>query len=459
MSIKYRSLKRMTLLLGSLGLVLSASALPPRAGAMQPPVVTRQPAEGSYQPSEANLRAREAFSQHRLGIFLHWGIYSVYGQGEWYLEEGRLHQADYAKAASAFYPWRFDAKAWARAFRDAGAGYVTFTTRHHDGFSMWHTAQSPYNIAEATPYGRDVLRELADAVRGEGMDMHLYYSILDWMRPDYPIGETGRHTQRAPKPDYESYLSFMKAQIRELLTQYGDVRAMWFDGYWDHEKDSLPFDWRLPELYRHIHSINDACLIGNNHHLAPMEGEDFQMFERDQPGENTAGYSPKTQIGRLPLEMCQTMSHKWGYNVADTTFKSVPDLVRMLVRAASRSCNLLLNIGPQPDGQLPARALDRLKGLGEWMRVYGATVNGTVGGPLGEQAWGVSTRRADTLYLHVLKADAATLTVPMARRPRRVVSYVGRKPLRWSYDKRSHQAVIILGDHSGQPDEVVEVSL
>ncbi len=140
----------------------------------------------SYTPSEANLRAREKFASHRLGIFLHWGIYSSYAQGEWYLSNGKLDREAYYNAANGFCPARFDAVAWARAFKEAGAGYVTLTSRHHDGFSMFRTAQSPYNIIDGTPYGKDVSGMLTEAVKAEGMDMHFYYSILDWLREDYP---------------------------------------------------------------------------------------------------------------------------------------------------------------------------------------------------------------------------------------------------------------------------------
>ena len=411
-------------------------------------------AQSGYVPSAANLSARERFAHHRLGIFLHWGIYSLYGQEEWYLNSGKLLQTEYAKAAAAFYPSRFDAEAWVVAIKASGAGYLTFTTRHHDSFSMFKTAESPYNIVDATPFGRDVLRELADACHHQGVDLHLYYSILDWARPDYPLGRTGHHTGRTLRPDYNSYMQFMKNQLRELLTAYGDVKAVWLDGYWDHDSDSIPFDWRMPELYSYVHSLRPACLIGNNHHLYPLPGEDFQMFERDQPGENHAGLSGQ-DVSALPLEMCQTMNGMWGYKVSDTNYKTVPELVQMLVRAASKSCNLLLNIGPQPDGELPALALDRLRGLGTWMRQYGSTVDGTVGGPVPEQSWGVSTMRGDTVYLHVLQSGLIAITVPLDRKPRRVTAFDGRKKLKWTFDRHRSEACIQLDGKSEGPDDII----
>ena len=308
-------------------------------------------AQGPYVPSEGNLKSREELTQHRLGIFLHWGIYSTYAQGEWYLSRGHLDPEVYSEAAGGFYPGSFDAAEWARAFKEAGAGYVTLTSRHHDGFSMYRTAQSPFNVVDATPFGRDVLGELTEAVKAEGLRMHYYYSLIDWIRPDYPKGHSGIAKDPA-KADYDSYFEFEKRQIRELMEQY-HPQALWFDGQWDHETDAVPFQWRMRELYDFIHGIDPDCLVANNHHRAIVEGEDFQIFENDLPGENKGGLSGQTVSTRVPLETCDTMNGMWGYKVDDLNYKSVPTLVRLLVRAASKDANLLLNIGPQANGKLP----------------------------------------------------------------------------------------------------------
>jgi len=372
---------------------------------------------GQYKPTEDNLKARSEFEGFRFGIFLHWGIYSQFAQGEWYLNNGNLKQEEYQKTASCFYPIRFHAKEWVRAFKDAGAKYVTFTSRHHDGFSMWRTKESPYNIVDATPFKRDVLGELADACQKEGIRLHLYYSLLDWMREDYPIGSTGRNTGRSLKPDYDSYFLFMKNQVRELLCNYDNVEGIWLDGYWDHNSDQQPFNWRMEEFYDYIHSLKPRCLVGNNHHIAPIMGEDFQMFERDLPGQNTSGFSPNQTVSQLPLEMCQTINDNWGYHVADQNYKSSRDLITLLERAASMGSNLLLNIGPQPNGELPAAALERLKEIGVWMRQHGESIYGTTRGE--EYDWGVTTKKGDTIYLHVLE-QADTISLPVAKKPKSV---------------------------------------
>ena len=373
----------------------------------------------SYVPSPENLRERAAFQQHRLGIFLHWGIYATYAQGEWYLETAGLRQEDYAVAAQSFCPSRFDAAAWARAFRDAGAGYVTITSRHHDGFSMFKSAASSYNIVDATPFGRDIVAELARACADEGLRFQAYYSLLDWIREDYPQGRTGLKTGRkGDRQDYGHYFDFMKAQVKELITQYPNLSALWFDGLWDHDQDP-DFDWRMPEFYAYIHRLKPELLIGNNHHQLPIDGEDFQMFERDLPGENKAGYSGQG-IGTLPLEMCQTMNSAWGYRIDDPWYKSVRELVHLLVRAAAKNANLLLNIGPMANGELPAPALDRLAGLGRWMRGHSVSVDGTTSTPVPEQSWGVTTQNDRTLFLHILTPEALPcrdgrlkLTIPL----------------------------------------------
>ena len=374
----------------------------------------------TYTPSEGNLQARKDFVNERFGIFLHWGIYASYAQGEWYLNNGKLNKDEYAKAASGFYPARYNAEEWVKAFKDAGAGYVTITSRHHDGFSMFDTKASDYNIVKATPYAHDVIKDLDEACLKEGLKLQFYYSILDWEREDYPIGNSGKFSERkGDQQDYNHYFNFMKAQVKELLTQY-HTRALWFDGYWDHRKDEVPFDWRMPEFYNYIHSINPDCLICNNHHIAPIDGEDYQTFERDLPGRNTAGFSEGQEVSEIiPIEMCQTMNHSWGYSVADQDYKSVGTLIRLLAQCASMNSNLLLNIGPQANGELPAAALERLKGMGEWMRVNGESIRGCGPGPLGEQEWGVTTAPVEggkTFYLHLFKDPGAVIEIPVAKK-------------------------------------------
>ncbi len=345
-----------------------------------------------YMPAKAQteerMRSREEFRECGLGIFIHWGIYSLYGDGEWIMAQKNIHRSEYTKAASAFYPSRFDAEAWVKAIKASGAKYICFTSRHHDGFSMWDSQATDYTIVRATPYGRDVLKELADACHKEGIRLHLYYSLVDWYREDYLRGWSGPEYDKDPqKADYDSYMRFMKQQLTELLTNYGEIGAIWFDGMWDHkeeQRDELMYkgtmynvqrddvqstkewSWCINELYELIHTLQPACLIANNHHLAaPLDGEDIQCFERDVPGENKGGYSEGMSVSRsLPLETCETMNHSWGYSVTDTGYKSIEQVDSLRTRVAEMGANLLLNIGPQPNGELPEKALELLRQMG-----------------------------------------------------------------------------------------------
>ena len=280
-------------------------------------VATQAMAQG-YVPTKENLESRKEFAEDRFGVFIHWGIYSMFAQGEWYLQNAGLNRDEYAKAADAFYPHRFNAKEWVSTIKASGAKYICITTRHHDSFSMWDTAESDFNIVDATPYGRDILKELARECRKQDIALHLYYSHADWSRDDYPRGRTAKGVtgRDESKISWEEYYGFMNRQITELLTNYGPIRAMWFDGWWDHDEDPTPFDWQLDEQYALVHKLQPSCLVANNHHQVPFEGEDIQIFERDLPGENTHGLSGQA-VSRLPLETCQTMNGMWGYKVVD----------------------------------------------------------------------------------------------------------------------------------------------
>ena len=391
--------------------------------------LTHQGVAQTYTPTAENLTARQEFADSKFGIFIHWGLYALFAQGEWYMTNENIDCHEYAKSAQAFYPHNFSAERWISAIKASGARYITFTTRHHDGFSLWHTKQSDYNIKN-TPYGKDVLRMLADECHRQDMRLHLYYSHLDWTREDYPRGRTGRGTGRrsAAAGNWPSYYSFMNRQLTELLTEYGKIGAIWFDGWWDHDKDSIPFDWNLEEQYRLIHSLQPACLIGNNHHQTPFDGEDMQIFERDVPGENKAGLSGQS-ISRLPLETCQTMNGMWGYKIKDQNYKSVRELIQLLVRTSGKGANLLLNIGPQPDGSLPDAALERLEGIGKWLQVHGETIYGTQAGDFSEGEDIVSTRKDKRLFLHVLAGGRDSLSIPVQKKVKKVMAFDTASPL------------------------------
>lgn len=415
-------------------------------------------AQTSYQPTAENLKAREQFQDQKFGVFLHWGLYSMMGVTEWIMTNRDIHYQEYPKLAKTFYPSEFDADAWISAIKAAGAKYITITTRHHDGFSLFKTATSSYNSVDGTPFKRDIIKELAEACKRHGIKLHLYYSHLDWGREDYPVGRTGRGTGRPKeKANWPSYFQFMNTQLTELLTNYGEVGAIWFDGWWDHDNDAKPFDWQLEEQYGIIHKLQPQCLIGNNHHTTPFPGEDIQIFERDLPGENKAGLSGQ-DISRLPLESCQTINEHWGYSITDSNYKSGKELIQMLVRAAGKNANLLLNIGPEPGGALPSLALDRLKTIGEWLNKYGETIYGTRGGIVGPHDWGVSTQRGNKLYIHIMNSMDSSLFIPTGNhKVKSAVVYGTNK--RVNFTKTGKGITLNLETVPTDIDYIVELSL
>ncbi len=410
-----------------------------------------------YQPTEENLKSRQEFRDAKFGIFLHWGLYAMLATGEWTMTNNNLNYKEYAKLAGGFYPSKFDAARWVSAIKASGAKYICFTSRHHEGFSMFHTKYSDYNIVDATPFKRDVLKELADECHKQGIRLHLYYSHIDWYREDAVWGRTGRGTGRPdPKGDWDSYYSFMNNQLTELLTNYGPIGAIWFDGVWD--QDANPdFDWQLPEQYSLIHRLQPACLIGNNHHVTPFEGEDIQIFERDLPGENKAGLSGQ-DISALPLETCETMNGMWGYKITDQNYKSAKTLIHYLVKAAGKDANLLMNIGPQPDGELPEVALSRLEEMGKWLQTYGETIYGTRGGCVAPHSWGVTTQKGNRLFVHILDLQDKALFLPLeGKNVKKARTFIGQKPLK--YQKSKAGITLYLDEVPTDIDTVIELEL
>jgi alpha-L-fucosidase len=362
----------------------------------------------TYSPSNENLKARTSFQDNKFGMFIHWGASSVLGDGEWVMNNKEINKVDYKKLSKVFNPVDFDAAKWVSIAKNAGMKYIVLITRHHDGFSNWDTKQSDWKITN-THYKQDPLKLLAAECKKQGIKLGFYYSTLDWSRDDYPYetGRTGQKSGRTAKSNYDSYLKFMKAQLTELLTNYGDISCIWFDGHWDQtnpegSKDrSSRIDWKYDEIYSLIHKLQPACMIGNNHHLDPLPGEDFQMFEQDLPGQNNSGLSFQT-ASSLPIESCITMNDSWGFRITDRNYKSYENIIQTLVGAAGRNSNLLLNVGPMANGEIQVEFRDTLALVGKWVKKFGTSIYGTRGGPLGPQAWGVTTQDSKHVYVHLM---------------------------------------------------------
>jgi alpha-L-fucosidase len=330
-----------------------------------------QPAQRPTSAADPRAEAGRWFQDAKLGLFVHWGVYALLGKGEWVMENDKIPIREYAKLPPKFNPTRFDATAWVKLAKSAGAKYITVTAKHHDGFCMFASSLSDYDITDATPYHADPLKALADACHQENIKLFFYYSLLDWHHPDYiPLGKTGASAGRDAKGHWNDYVAYYQGQVRELCTNYGAIAGIWFDGWWD-KPDA---DWDLKGTYRLIHGLQPAALVANNHHVAPFEGEDFQIFEQDLPGSNTAGFNKAKALDRLPLETCITINRSWGYNSRDTAYKSTEQIIHALLGAAGRGANLLLNVGPHPDGTIGPESTQRLQEVGKWLAENGPSV-------------------------------------------------------------------------------------
>jgi alpha-L-fucosidase len=373
-------------------------------------------AQEAYVPARENLENREWFQDAKFGLFVHWGVYSIMAGGgdqgiaEWIMERKNIPIVQYEKLPGFFNPTQFDPAEWVSMVKKAGMRYITITSKHHDGFAMFDSKISDYNIVDATPYGKDVIGKLKQECDRQGIKLFFYHSQLDWHHPDYfPHGRTGNGIPgRSQSGDFNAYIDYMNTQLTELLTQYGPIGGIWFDGMWD-KPDA---DWRLDETYALIHSLQPGALIGSNHHQMPFPGEDFMMFERDLPGENTMGFNNTGIAEDVPLEMCETMNGSWGFNIIDQNYKSVRTLIHTMVRAAGFGANFLLNTGPMPNGRIQPENVDTLMAIGKWMETYGDALYGTRKGPVEPQEWGATVTKGNLIYIHILDYNGRSIDIP-----------------------------------------------
>ncbi len=345
-------------------------------------------------PAQHNARM-SWWRDARFGLFIHWGIYSVPAQGEWYMYNAKVPIPVYEKYASQFNPVKFDALAWVKLAKAAGMKYIVITSKHHDGFCMWDSKVTDYDIIQRTPYHHDVLKELAAACKQEGIRLCFYHSILDWHHPD-------AKGDRFPKYREE----YLKPELKELLTNYGPISVLWFDGDW------IP-EWTEQEgrdLYNYVRSLQPNIIINNrvgkgrNGAMAGMSGYEGAAGDFGTPEQEI----PSTGLPGVDWESCMTMNNNWGYNASDTNWKSTKTLVRNLVDIASKGGNYLLNIGPTSLGTIPEPSVERLKEIGAWMDIYGESIYGTTASPFPSTPWGRCTQKSlptggTRLYLHLFE--------------------------------------------------------
>jgi alpha-L-fucosidase len=335
----------------------------------------------------------------RFGMFIHWGLYAIPAgewegrtdYGEWIRNNAKIPIDVYHRFQSRFNPVKFDPDAWVRMAKQAGMQYIVITTKHHDGFALFDSKGTTWDVM-ATPYGRDIIAQLAEACRRGGIRFGLYYSIMDWHHPDYlPRRDWELVSRPEAGADFERYVAFMKGQLKELLTNYGPVDVLWFDGQWEKTWNAA----RGRDLYDYVRGLQPSIIVNNR--VGDGSG-DFGTPEQEIPATGLPDGAA--------WETCMTMNGNWGYNRADKAFKSTDALVRNLVDIASKGGNLLLNVGPTAEGEFPPESVTRLKELGFFMRVAGESIYGTSASPFPSLPWGRCTQRrldASTarLYLHV----------------------------------------------------------
>lgn len=370
-------------------------------------------AQPNYKPTVENLKMRQSFQDDKFGLFIHWGLYAQLAEGEWVQHSKRIPVNQYEKLAQTFNPTQFNAEEWVLMAKAAGQKYVTITSKHHDGFCLFDSKLTTYDVVDATPFKRDIIKELALACQKNGIKLALYYSLLDWHHPDFNLnGEHGKlgFMGASTNGQFSNYVNYMCGQLKELLTNYGPIYTIWFDGEWESKKAN----WEFEKIYKTIHEAQPACLVGNNHHSGVKFGEDFQMFEKDLPGVNSHGWIDEAHsVSSLPLETCETMNGSWGYHIKDNKYKTCKNLIQYLTKAAGSNSNFLLNVGPMPNGKIQVEFADTLKKMGDWLSKFGPSIYKTRGNILRvNNSWGTATQSADgKIFLHILDRESPAILV------------------------------------------------
>jgi alpha-L-fucosidase len=366
-----------------------------------------------FNESAERREERLAWWRHdRFGMFIHFGLYAMPARHEWVRSKEFIPNETYDKKYfPRFNPDLFDAREWARAAKKAGMKYMVLTTKHHEGFCMWDSKVTDYKITN-TPFKRDLVKEYVEACRAEGLKVGFYFSIIDWHHPHFTIDVThplrprGGFTDESYAKlnegrDMSKYREYMFAQVRELLTWYGKIDIIWFDYTSKHKYGKNWKDWNAVELVKMARSINPDIMIDNR--LDLMDTDDGWDFVT--PEQFKVQTWPTIRGKRVPWETCQTFSGSWGYYRDETTWKSVPQLVELLSHTVSFGGNLILNVGPTARGEFDSRAMERLEGLGKWMRQNSRSIYGCTEPPAGFTAPNGTALtynpKTDRLYIHL----------------------------------------------------------
>jgi len=342
----------------------------------------------------------------KFGMFIHWGVYAVpadssKGIAEWYMHNHKIPVPEYERFATQFNPVKFNADQWVRIAKDAGMKYIIITSKHHDGFCMFDSKLTKYDIIDATPFSRDPMKELADACKRHDIKLGFYHSIMDWHHPDYTPHREWEHKARPEsEADFDRYIEYMKGQLRELVTNYAPVSVLWFDGGWEGNAEKHHSE----EVVAMLRSLNPEIIINDRINLEEDHATPEQQIPMDALPDD-----------RL-WETCMTMNNTWGYSRTDDNWKSVEDLVRKLVDIAHKGGNFLLNVGPTELGEIPQASIDRLSAIGEWMEVNGESIYGTSKSPWRRMLFdGRCTAAENMLYLHFFDWPSTPVPLPGLR--------------------------------------------
>ena len=390
---------------------------------------TPSPAAPTDPTPEARDERMAWWREARFGMFIHWGLYAI-PAGEWngktvpWISEWIMHSADipvaeYEALATRFNPTKYDPDRWARIAKDAGMKYVVITSKHHDGFCLFDTKTTDWDVVDASPWNKDLLAPLAEACRREGLHFCTYYSIMDWHHPAQGRGEKGYNPTVIREGRKAEYVADMKQQLQELLSSC-DPDVLWFDGEWP--------DWWTEEdgrdLYDYLRSLKPSIIVNNRVGKGRKGMQGFNKGDREYSGDfgTPEQEIPSTGFPGVDWESCMTMNGSWGYKKSDQDWKSAETLIRNIVDTASKGGNYLLNVGPTAEGEIPPESIERLAAVGRWMRANGEAIYGTTASPVEAPAWGRFTAKrvgdAEVLYAHVFDWPAGgTITVPWPEGP------------------------------------------
>ena len=427
---------------------------------------------------EAYWKRVDWFCKARFGMFIHWGLYSIPGRGEWVRSDEEMPEADYLPYFECFNPKDFDPAAWAKAAKEAGMGYVVLTAKHHDGFCLFDSALTDFKSTN-TPFGRDAVAEFLEAARAEGLKVGLYFSLIDWHHPDYPHYGDRYHPMRNDPAfenshrDFDRYLDFLHGQIREICTNYGKLDLLWFDFAYEQLRGEA---WRGTELMDMVRALQPDVLIDNR---IEVSGEGFGSLYQCAPTPYHGDFvTPEKMIppqgirdvqgNPMVWEACITMNNNWGYCPADRNFKPAPLLIKKLVECVSKGGNMILNVGPDGDGRIPAESVEILRGIGAWMAKNSQSILGCGPASLDKPEFGRITQRGNLLYFHIFENTLGPLPL-MGLKKDQVTSLrllASRKPIPISTSwVHSDYPEILFADLGSDPvlpdpvDTVLEVCL